>query len=159
MFRDPQHWRSWLARDVDRRRIAEPGTVERVERAVRDFPAMAYAAGLLPEPLPLERVEKLSRGGRGPDGAKVRLRVVAEPGETRGWAAGQGVVITLSGHTARPLLAGTEGPARTDAGDLVRALVVGWEHYPPPVEVEPHPAGDPVALDRFLRQVLESRGR
>ncbi len=160
---DPPGWPRWLARDAERRKRVDPDALARLDRAVREFPALAFAAGLLPEPLPVERVEKLPRGDhRGTTGgAKVRHRVVAVPGETRGWSLGRGVVISMGQRTVCPVLApvarGESAGLRLD-GAVVRVVITGWEPCPTPVEVELD-GGRTLPLDRYLEQALGERGR
>ncbi|WP_018685086.1 hypothetical protein [Actinokineospora enzanensis] len=155
---DPPAWTRWLARDAERRKLVGPEVVALVEQAVRDFPAAAFAEGLLPAPLPIERAEKLSRGEHREttEGAKVRHRVVVEPGEVRGWSLGRGVVISMAQTTVRPVCApvarGDSAALRAD-GTVVRALITAWEPYPAPVEVELD--GNRTApLEEYLERVL-----
>ncbi|SDD66451.1 hypothetical protein [Actinokineospora iranica] len=158
---DPARWRGRLARDVERRRVIEPGALDRAEQAVREFPAMAFAAGLLPVPLPVQHVEKQTWAGRAPNGGKVRHRVASEPGPVRGWLLGRGVVITMGQVTVRPVHTAIDTVALSESGVLVESVITGWEPYPPPVEVELDLVGDSVAtiaLDRFLDRVLTERG-
>ncbi|GAA3005011.1 hypothetical protein [Actinokineospora diospyrosa] len=138
---DPMAWPRWLARDAERRKVASPEVLALVEQAVRDFPAAAFAGGLLPAPLPLEHAEKLPRGEHREttEGARVRHRVVAEPGGVRGWSLGRGVVISMAQTAVRPVYApvarGDSAALRQD-GSVVRVLISAWEPYPAPVEVE-----------------------
>ncbi|SES47205.1 hypothetical protein [Actinokineospora terrae] len=159
---DPLAWPRWLARDAERRKVVGPEVIAQVEQAVRDFPAAAFAAGLLPAPLPVEHAEKLPRGEHREttEGAKVRHRVVPEPGEVRGWSLGRGVVISMAQATVRPVyvpVARGESAALRHDGTVVRALISGWEPYPAPVEVEFDDRTVP--LEDYLRRILSEHRR
>ncbi|MBM7773414.1 hypothetical protein JOD54_003618 [Actinokineospora baliensis] len=159
---DPLAWPRWLARDAERRKVAGPDVLAQVEQAVRDFPAAAFAGGLLPAPLPVEHVEKLPRGEHREttEGAKVRHRVVAEPGGVRGWSLGRGVVISMAQTTVRPVytpVARGESAALRHDGSVVRALISAWEPYPAPVEVELDDRT--VGLADYLRRILADHRR
>ncbi|SDD66480.1 hypothetical protein [Actinokineospora iranica] len=155
---DPLGWPRWLARDAERRRVVAPEVLARLDHAVRDFPAEAFAIGLLPDPLPIEHAEKLPRSDHREttEGARVRHRVVAMPGEVRGWNLGRGVVISMGQTTVRPVytpVARGESAGLRPGGVIVRAVISDWEPYPPPVEVEID-ATRTVPLDVYLRRVL-----
>ncbi|MCG8917310.1 hypothetical protein L6E12_16105 [Actinokineospora sp. PR83] len=160
---DPLGWPRWLARDAERRRLVEPEALASIEQSVRDFPAAAFTAGLLPIPLPVERVEKLPRGEvrDTADGVRIRFRAQNTPSETRGWVLGNGLVIGMNQATMRPLYVpvarGDSAALRLD-GVVVRALISGWQPYPPPVEVELE-QNRSVPTDEYLRRVLAGRGR
>jgi hypothetical protein len=158
---DPLRWPRWIARDAERRKLVEPDALDAIEHAVRDFPAEAFAAGLLPAPLPVEQVEKLGRGDvrDGPDGTKIRFRAHLVPGTVRGWLLGNGVVISMAQHTVRPVYAPVgrgDGVALRRDGVLVRSVITGWEPFPAPVEVELD-SGSTVGLAEYLRGALRSR--
>ncbi|PPK66407.1 hypothetical protein V5P93_002563 [Actinokineospora auranticolor] len=155
---DPQAWPRWLARDAERRKLVDQADLDRLAQAVRDFPAAAFAEGFLPEPLPVERTEKLSRGDHREttEGAKVRHRVLAEPGEVRGWNLGNGVVISMGQATVRPVyspVARGENAALRADGTVTRTMITSWEPYPAPVEVEVDPSRT-IPLDDYLRRAL-----
>ena len=160
---DPLGWPRWLARDAERRRLVEPEVLASLEQTVRDVPAAAFTAGLLPIPLPVEQVEKLPRGEvrETPDGIRIRYRAQNTPSETRGWLLGNGLVIGMAQTTMRPLYApvarGESAALRLD-GVVVRALISGWQPYPPPVEVELD-QGRTISTVDYLRRVLANRGR
>ncbi|GLZ41850.1 hypothetical protein [Actinokineospora sp. NBRC 105648] len=161
---DPLAWPRWLARDAERRKVVGPDDIALVEQAVREFPAAAFAEGLLPAPLPVERVEKLSRGDQRDttEGAKVRHRVVAEPSTTRGWSLGRGVVISMAQIVVRPLfvpIAKGDAPAMRPDGTVVRAAISGWEPYPAPIEVELDGGRTLPLADYLVRALAEGRRR
>ncbi|OLR92168.1 hypothetical protein [Actinokineospora bangkokensis] len=161
---DPLGWTRWLARDTERRKLVEPEALTALEHAVRDFPAAAFAAGVLPAPLPVEQLEKVPRAEvrETPEGTRVRFRALSAPSEVRGWLLGNGVVISMAQATVRPVFApvprGDSAALRLD-GVLVRAFITGWEPYPAPVEVEVDAAGRSVPLPEYLARFLADRGR
>ncbi|WP_026424226.1 hypothetical protein [Actinokineospora inagensis] len=159
---DQPGWSRWLARADEYRQAAEPEVIAQVEQAVRDFPAAAFAAGMLPEPLPVERQDKLPRSEHREttEGARLRHRVVLEPSDVRGWHLGRGVLISMARTAVRPVFApvarGESAALRAD-GTVVRSVIAGWEAYPAPVAVEVDDRVVP--LDEYLRRALSEHRR
>jgi hypothetical protein len=155
--------------DLQRREAetTDPDRVDRVDRAVREFPVSAYAASVLPRPLPLERVEKLPRARRVTlgSGHVVRFELVEVPGEVRGWLL-DGVAVSIHGTVMRAVYEAV-GKAQDAAlppvsrrGGGVQAVtgrIVGWEAVAAPLAVEG--AGGMVAVDTLLGDFLDGRGR
>ncbi|WP_156755267.1 hypothetical protein [Actinokineospora pegani] len=157
---DPMRWPRWLARDAERRKLMDPEALATVDHAVREFPAAAFAIGMLPTPLPVEQVEKLPRGEvrDAPDGARIRFRAHLVPGETRGWLLGNGVVISMAQRTVQPQyvpVSRGDGVALRRDGILVRSAIAGWEPFPAPVEVELDSGTQ--GLAEYLERVLAAR--
>ncbi len=160
-----------LARyDLQRREaeVADPERVDRVDRAVREFPVAAYAASVLPRPLPLERVEKLPRARRVTlqTGHVVRFELEEVPGELRGWLVDAGLAVSIHGTAVRPLYEPV-GKAQDAAlppvsrrGGVFHAVtghITGWEALAAPLAVDG--PGGPVPVDKLLADFLDGRGR
>ncbi|MGW5054292.1 hypothetical protein [Actinokineospora sp. NPDC004072] len=149
------------AESVDHDRVA------RIDRAVREFAVAAYAASVLPAPLPVEHAEKLPRAQRQslPGGYAVRYELVERPGELRGWLIDPTLAISIHGTAVHPVYepvgkqaAALPPPSRRGPGSApVTARIAGWEAFPAPLAVEG--ASGPVPLDRLLAEYLDGRGR
>lgn len=160
-----------LARfDLQRREaeVADHERVERVDRAVREFPVAAYAASVLPHPLPVEHAEKLPRGQRHTlhSGHSVRYELVELPGELRGWLVDASLAISIQGAAVHPVYepvgkaneAALPPASRRGGGfQSVTARVTGWRAFPAPLAVEG--PGGPVSVDRLLTDFLGGRAR
>ncbi|GGS32519.1 hypothetical protein GCM10010171_28110 [Actinokineospora fastidiosa] len=150
------------AETVDHERVA------RVDRAVREFPVSAYAASVLPVPLPVERAEKLPRAQRHtlPSGYTVRYELLEFPGELRGWLIDPTLAVSIHGTTVHPIYepVGKQTDAalqplsrRGPGAPAVTARIAGWQVFPAPLSVEA-PTGS-VPLERLLADFLSGRGR
>ena len=160
-----------LARyDLQRREAetADHERIARVDRAVREFPVSAYAASVLPVPLPVERIDKLPRSQRHSlhSGHHVRFELVELPGELRGWLVDPGLAISIHGTAVHPVYEPVGKPQdaalpplsrRVGGYQSVTARIIGWEAFPAPLAVE-GPNG-PVPVDRLLADFLGGRAR
>lgn len=150
------------AETVDHERVA------RVDRVVREFPVAAYAASVLPVPLPVERADKLPRGQRHtlPSGHAVRFELVELPGELRGWLIDPALAISIHGTAVHPVYepigkqqdAALPPHSRRPPGFApVTSRIARWDPYPAPLSVET--ASGQVPVDRLLSDFLGGRAR
>lgn len=167
--------RQALARHEAHRReveLLDPSRVEQVDRAVREFPVLAYAASVLPAPLPVEVVEKLPRGERRTlgSGHSVRHELVETPSEVRGWMIDPGLVVSIHGVALVPVHEPVGKPLeaalpprrlRVEGYRAVTSLIAGWEPHPPPLMLDvPTRSGPvPTPTDRLLVEFVERHRR